>query len=100
MKTEGAGDERDGVAGDGGMRGVESGEKGRSGKRALERVDVEEGGMVVKMTAVKEESGEKVEMKSLKSDPEPWKTSGGEKDTEEVDVGENVGLVAYEESGL
>lgn len=92
------GDEREGVAGDGGMRGEESGEKGRSGKRALERVVVEDGGMVVEITAVEgEESGEKVEMKSLKSDPEPWKTSGGEEG--EMEVGRNVGVTAFEESG-
>lgn len=96
------GDEREGVAGDGGMRGEESGEKGRSGKRALERVVVKNGGTVVEITAVEgEESGEKVEMKSLKSDPEPWKMSGGEEGEMEVgrNVGRNVGVTAFEESG-
>lgn len=92
--------EREGVAGDEGRRGEELEEKGRSGKRALERVLGEDGGMSIEMTAVeREESGEEVEMKSPKSDPEPWKTSGGEEEMVEVNMGKTGGVAAPGESG-
>ena len=77
MREEWEGVPAEGVmlAEEGGGLGEESGENGMSGKRALER-GVEE---VVETTAVEGERSE-MTMKSVESEPEPKKSSGGEED--------------------
>lgn len=77
------------LAEDGGGVGEKSGESGRSGKRALERVVVENSETAVAASVGEgDKSGEEVETRSggeeeeeeVGSVPEPEKTSGGEEE--------------------
>lgn len=105
-ETEGvrveAGEEYEGVEVDGAML-AEEGERGRSGKRALERVVVvESSDMAVASSAAEgvgegEDSVEEVETRSgaeeeyVGSEPEPEKMSGGEEDEKEEEEGWRAG---------